>query len=125
MGSATIRRFALVAAMVLLAPIWCRPAAVVTPLKSAGAPLIGLAPTGGSSTPDIPRSGVAGWWTASRTDYARGPVAVGVVALLALLTLAGWAPLVAMRSSPSPLIRRRHVIALRAPPPLLLTWQSQ
>ncbi len=117
MGFATIRRFALVAAMVLLAPVWCRPAVLVQPLESLRAPLAGLAPNGGSSMPAIRRSAVAGWWiAASRTDYGRGPVAVGVVALIALLTLAGWAPLLAMRSSPSPLVRRRHVIALRAPP---------
>lgn len=117
MRSATIRRLALVAAVVLLAPIWCRPAAVVPILDSSGAVLVGVAPTGGSSTPAIRRSPVAGWWVAaSRSDHGRGPVAVGVVALLSILTLAGWAQLLPVRQAPSPLIRRRHVIALRAPP---------
>lgn len=115
MGSATIRRFALVAAVVLLAPIWCRPSAVVPTPDSSGVVLVGLAPTGGTSTPAIRRSAVGWWWTtASRADD--GPHSAGVIALLALLTLAGWTPLVAVRSAPSPLARRRHVIALRAPP---------
>jgi len=117
MGSATIRRLALVAAVVLLAPIWCRPTAVASTPASSDVLLIGSAPTGRSSTPAIRRSAVVGWWVAaSRADQGRGPVAVGVAALLSLLTLARWPPLLPIGSAPSPLTRRRHVIALRAPP---------
>jgi len=122
MRYATIRRFALMAAVVLLAPTWCRPSAALPVQESAGVLLIGLAPSGGSSTPAIRRSAVAGWWmAASRADHGRSGLAGGVVALLSLLTVARWAPMAAMRSVPSPLIRRRHVIALRAPPSPLCT----
>ena len=117
MGSTSIRRFALVAAMVLLAPIWYRPAALLPAPDSSGVVLVGLAPTGGSPTPAIRRPAVA-WWgmAASGTDHGGGFVALGTVALLALLTLAGWAPVAAAGPAQGPLTRRRPVIALRAPP---------
>ena len=117
MGSATIRRFAFVAALLLLAPISCRASVVVRAAESYGVLVVGLTPSGGSAAPALRRHTSTGWWmAASRADHGRGLVAVGVVALLSLLTPARWSPLAAVRSARSPLTRRRHVIALRGPP---------
>jgi len=116
MGSATIRRFALVAALLLLAPISCRPSVVVRAAENSVF-VVGLTRSGGSAAPAIRRHTSTGWWmVASRADHGRDLMAVGVVALLSLLTLAGWGRVAAVRAAPSPLSRRRHVIALRAPP---------
>lgn len=122
MGSATIRRFAFVAAILLLAPAWCRPAAVAETLERSGRTLVGLAPAGAGAVPAIRRHTAGGWWTsAARTDLGRSLAAVGLLALLSLTTLMPWATLEAVRTAPSSLARRRHVIALRAPPrPLCL-----
>ncbi len=117
MGSAMLRRFAFVAAMVLLAPVWFRPAAVAHAAGSPGATVIGLAPAGAPPGPAIRRHTTGGWWLAgSRLEYGRALVVLAAVALLSVFRRAPWAILAASRSVPAPLARRRHIIALRAPP---------
>jgi hypothetical protein len=117
MTSATVRRFAFVAAMVLLAPIWCRPASVTRAVETPGAVIAGLVDAGAAAAPAIRRHAPAGWWmAASRASHGRTLVVLGTLALLALLGLAPWARVQTVRRAPSPLVRRRHVIALRAPP---------
>ena len=110
MGSATIRRFAFVAALLLVAPISCQASVAVRAVKSSGVLVVGVTPRSGPAAPAIRRHASPAWWMAG------GLVAVGVFALLSLLALAGWSPLRVVWSAPSPLTRRRHVIALRAPP---------
>lgn len=123
MGSAAIRRFAFVAALLLLAPIWCRPSAVAEALVALDAPgmaMVGLTPAGAGTVPAIRRQATGAWWTAaSRPDGGRSLTAVGLLALFALVGLTPWATLVASATAPPSLGRRRHVISLRAPP---LAW---
>jgi hypothetical protein len=117
MGSAAIRRFAFVAALLLLAPIWCRPSAVVQVIDQPGLSMVGLAPAGAGTVPAIRRQATGAWWTAaSRPDHGRSLAAIGLVALFALVGLTPWGTLVAASTAPASLGRRRHVIALRAPP---------
>ena len=117
MGSAAIRRFAFVAAILLLAPAWCRPASVADALERPGRALVGLAPADPGDLPAI-RPTPAGAWstTAARADHGRALVLVGLLALLSLTRLLPGGTLGAVRSAPSSLGRRRHVISLRAPP---------
>jgi hypothetical protein len=118
MGSASIRRIAFVAALLLLAPIWCRPSAVAEALDAPGLAMVGLTPAGTGTVPAIRRQATGAWWTAaSRPDHGRSIAAVGLMALFALLGLTAWAPVVAVSTAPASLGRRRHVISLRAPPP--------
>ena len=117
MGSATIRRFAFVAALLLLAPIWYRPATVTDALDTRGRALVGLAAAGAGTVPAIRRHAASAWWTAAtRADQGRSLAAVGLLALLALTRLMPWATLLTARTVASSLVRRRHVISLRAPP---------
>ena len=116
MAPATFRRFALVAAMVLLAPFWCRPSVVVRAVSSPGTMLVGLATDGTPATPAIRRQTAGAWGMAGRFEQGRRLLAVGVVALLSLLLVGPWSVLQTLRSAPSSLVRRRHAIALRAPP---------
>lgn len=117
MGSAAIRRFAFVASLLLLAPIWCRPSAVTEALDAPGLAMVGLSPAGAGTVPAIRRQAAGAWWTAaSRPESGRSLAAVRFVALFALLGLTPWATLVAAGSAPASLGRRRHVISLRAPP---------
>lgn len=117
MGSATIRRSAFVAAILLLAPVWCQPGPVPGALERPGRALVGLAPTGTATVPAIRRHATGAWWTAAvRADHGRFLAAVGLLALLSLMRLLPWATLEADRTAPSSLARRRHIISLRAPP---------
>ena len=117
MGSATIRRFAFVAAILLLAPAWCRPAAVAEALERPGQALVGLAAAGAGTVPAIRRHAAGAWWTtAARADHGRSLAALGLLALLSLARLVPWATLEVVSTAPSSLARRRHVISLRAPP---------
>lgn len=117
MGSAAIRRFAFVAALLLLAPIWCRPSAVAEALDAPGLAMVGLSPAGAGTVPAIRRQATGAWWTAgSRPDHGRNLAVAGLLALFALVGLTPWATLVAVRTAPASLGRRRHVISLRAPP---------
>lgn len=120
MGSATTRRFALVAVILLLAPVWCRPSVVRTALEGPVLAVVGLAPGGAGSVPAVRRHAADGWSrAATRPDHGRTAAALSLVGLLALMGLAPWATVRALLAAPSPLGRRRHVISLRAPPPLL------
>ena len=117
MGSATIRRFAFVAAILLLAPAWCRPAAVAEAWERPGRALVGLAPAGAGTVPAIRRHASGAWWTAAaRPEHGRALATVGMLALLSPTLLMPWAMFTAVRAAPSSLGRRRHVISLRAPP---------
>jgi hypothetical protein len=117
MGSATIRRFAFVAAILLLVPAWCRPAAVAEAMERPGRALVGLAPAGPGTVPAIRRHAGGHWLNSSlRADNGRALATVGLLALLSLIRLMPWATLVAVSTAPSSLGRRRHVISLRAPP---------
>ena len=119
MGSATIRRFAFVAAILLLAPAWCRPAAVAEAFESPGRTLVSLAPAGAGTVPVIRRHAAGAWWTTEhRAAHGRALAAVGLIALLSLTRPLFRAMLEAVRSAPSSLGCRRHVISLRAPPPV-------
>lgn len=120
MGSATTRRFALLAAILLLVPVWCRPSvariAPDTPVQA----VVGPAPAGPGSAPAIRRLAGDGWPRAgARLDHGRIVAALGLVGALALMGLAAWATLLAVRAAPPSLGMRRHVISLRAPPLLL------
>jgi hypothetical protein len=117
MGSATVRRFALVAALVLLAPLWCRPATVARAGEGPTPVLVRVDPTGTIPASAIRRHASVGWSTAGlRPLTGRSLLAVVVIALLSLFRLVRWATLDPLRSAPSALAPRRHVIALRAPP---------
>jgi hypothetical protein len=117
MGSAAIRRFALVATTLLLAPVWCRPSVAERALEAPALAVVGLAPAGAGSVPAIRRPAGDRWSRgAARADHGRTVVALGLLVLLALMGLTPWATLRAVPAVPSPLGRRRHVISLRAPP---------
>ena len=118
MGSTTIRRFGLVVAIVLLAPGWSQTSVVARAVRTRESLFVALAPAGTAPTPAIRRHTSAGWWVhGSKPDPSgRDTLALAVVALLSLLGLVPWARQEAVRSAPSALTRRRHGIALRAPP---------
>lgn len=120
MGSATTRRFALTAAILLLAPVWCRPAVALSTSDVPGMAVARLAPAAAGSIPAIRRHAADGWSRAlARPDHGRGVVALGVLGLLSLMGVAPWAILRIVGAAPSTLGRRRPVISLRAPPFLL------
>ena len=118
MGSATTRRFALVAAVVVLAPLWCRAVSDVgAPARSDG-PFVGM--TAAATAPAlVVRRHASAWPWAPRSSPqpSHGPATAGLAALVALLALSRRAPFAAVPVA-SPLSRRRHVIALRGPPGL-------
>ena len=117
MGSATVRRIALVAAIVLLVPVWSRPAVATGAPEGADAIFVRLGAGTASPTPAIRRHLSPGWWHAgTRADHGRALVALAVVALLSLLRLVRCSTVPSMRAAPSSLARRRYAIALRAPP---------
>jgi hypothetical protein len=119
MGSATIRRFALVAAILLLVPVWSLPPAADSAGDRPGQTLVSLAPGPGASVPAIRRQSSGSWWAAARPDHGRSMAAFGLLGILSLIGLAPWATVRAALVAPPPLGRRRHVISLRAPPALV------
>jgi hypothetical protein len=79
--------------------------------------LVAVTPDGAPAAPAIRRHVGGGWWAAAaRTDRGRRLPALAVLALVSLQLSASWTSFEERRSAPSPLLRRRHVIALRAPP---------
>lgn len=116
MRSATIRRFAIVAAMLLLVPLWSQPSTADRVLDRPGQALVTVAPGPGATVPAIRRQAAGSWWAAARADHGRTLVALGLLGMLALPSLAPWATVRAALVAPPPLGRRRHVISLRAPP---------
>ena len=119
MGSATLRRLALVAVILLLAPVWCRPSVADAAPREPSPVLVHMAKSGASAIPAIRRQ-AAGSWRSAGAGPDHGPVltAIGLFGFLSLIALAPWATLPAMLAAPSPLGRRRHLISLRAPPHL-------
>ena len=120
MGPATIRRLASVAAIVLVALVWCRPAGLaglVEGLEASDRPSVVQGLGGAGRAPAVVRQSHAGWWVhGTRPDHGKGPLAAAVVAVMLLAGPVFWGRHDGSRSAPSPLARRRHVIALRAPP---------
>lgn len=117
MGSATARRFALVAAMVVLVPVWFR----AVPAVGAPAPSDGLfvGTTAASTAPAPAIRRIADSWPwahGSSLASTHGPSVAAMAALLALLLPARWARFCAAPRGVSPLARRRLVIPLRGPP---------
>jgi hypothetical protein len=120
MGSATTRRFALLAVILLLVPVWCRQSVAHTALDAHELAVIGLAPASPGSVPAIRRLAGDGWPRAgARLDHGRAVATLGLAGALSLIGLTAWATFLAVRSAPPSLGRRRHVISLRAPPLLL------
>jgi hypothetical protein len=120
MGSATTRRFALLAAILLLVPVWCRASVAHSAFDTHELAFIGPAATSPGSVPAIRRLTGDGWPRAgARLDHGRAVAALGLAGVLSLMGAAPWATLLAVRSAPPSLGRRRHVISLRAPPLLL------
>ena len=119
MGSATVRRFVLVAAVLLLAPVWSRPLVVASAVVTH--PEVGMATGGAAHAPAIRRHTAGGWWLhGPHEEQSRSLVVLAVLGLLSsLLRRVPWVTLASVASVSSSLVRRRHAIALRAPPPLL------
>lgn len=117
MRSATVRRFAFVAALLLLTPVWCRSSLASTAVDVPGPVLVGLSRGDAGALPAIRRYDAGTWWSArARPEHSRKLLALGLLALLSLIRLVPWATVEAVLLAPSPLGRRRHVISLRAPP---------
>ncbi len=115
MGSATARRFALVAVIALLAPLWWQP--VTGSVELAGTVVLRIAAPAPSPAPAIRRNVSTGPWVfGSRPLQGRLVVAALLMALVALVPVGPWTGVVAVGAGPSSLIRRRHAISLRAPP---------
>ncbi|HUR24191.1 MAG TPA: hypothetical protein VMZ73_10000, partial [Acidimicrobiales bacterium] len=118
-GSATVRRFAFVAALLLLTPAWCQSSLASAPVDVSGHVLAGLSRGDAGPLPAIRRHDNGGMWSArARPEQSRKLFALGLLALLSLIRLVPWATVEAVLLAPSPLGRRRHVISLRAPPPV-------
>ncbi len=117
MGSTTVRRFVLAAALVLLAPVWSQTSVVAGAAGTPDLVSVGLAPAGNTGTVATRRHPTAGWWVqGSRPDAGRVLVTLAMVALVSALRAGLWSLFEAVRTAASALGRRRHVIALRAPP---------
>jgi hypothetical protein len=114
MGSATARRFALVAGMVLLASLGGLPGSTLGRVERSDGDLASPATSALAPVPAIRRHGAPASWP--QQSQARGLLAVAAAALLVLARLAPWGAVAAVQLAPSPLARRRHAIALRAPP---------
>jgi hypothetical protein len=118
MGSATVRRFAFVAALLLLTPVWCRSSLVSGAVHVPGHVLSALSRGDAGALPAIRRHDAGGVWSGrARPEQSRKLFAFGLLALLSLIRLIPWATVEATLMAPSALGRRRHVISLRAPPP--------
>jgi hypothetical protein len=106
-----------VAVVLLLGIVWCRAPVVDLPVENGGRALVGSAPGGTGTVPALRRHATGGLLTtAARADHGRALAAWGLLALAALTRLLPWGTLEAVRSTPSSLGRRRHIISLRAPP---------
>ena len=118
MRLAILRRFALVAFIALLEPLWGHWASVPSVVIEASSESLLAHPEIGTATVPTFRQHVEAAWRASndRPDPGRVLVILAVLGLLSFLRLTPWTALTA-RSAPS-LACRRHVIALRAPPAL-------
>lgn len=118
MGSATVRRFALVAALLLLSPVWCRSSLVSGPVHVPEQLLSAFSRGDAGDLPAIRRQDAGGVWSArARPEHSRKLFAFGLLALLSLIRLVPWATVESALMAPPALGRRRHVISLRAPPP--------
>jgi hypothetical protein len=122
--SATVRRFALVAVLVLLVPAWGRSGPATGSVRAAASVLVRGAKAGTLSAPDAAapaatmRRQAAGalGLSGARSDHRRAMAALALVVLLALARTPAWARTRASRRAPSSLVRRRYAIVLRAPP---------
>lgn len=112
MGSATARRFALVAAMVVLVPLWFRAVSAVDAPAPPDGLFVGMAVASSAPAPVIRRIGDS--WPSSAS--AHDPTSAAMATLAALLLVARGATFCADLTGPSSLARRRHVISLRGPP---------
>jgi hypothetical protein len=120
MGQATIRRFAFVAAMLLMAPVWSQAPAVARAGDTTVGVVVGLTPGGAGGLPAIRRQDAGGGWASrARHDHGRCLLALGVLALVALVPYVPRTTFRTVLAAGSSLGRRRHVISLRAPPALL------
>ena len=118
MRSATVRRFAFVAALLLMAPVWCRSSLAAGAVEVPGHVLAGLTRGDTGTLPAIRRHDAGGVWSGrARPEQSRKLFAFGLLALLSFVRLVPWATVEVVRTAPSALGRRRHVISLRAPPP--------
>jgi hypothetical protein len=122
--SATLRRFALVAVLVLLVPAWGRPGPATGSLRAATSVLVRAAKAEALSAPDAAapaatmrrQAGGALGVSGARPDHRPALAALAFVALLALVRTPPWARRRASQRPPSSLVRRRYAIVLRAPP---------
>lgn len=118
MRLATFRRFAFVAIFALLEPLWGHSAttSTIADEASGASPLTHLSI--GTAPVQTSRQHLEDAWqaTSSRLDQSRVAVVLSVGALLWLLRLIPWTVLASVLTAGSSLIRRRYVIALRAPP---------
>lgn len=119
MRLAILRRFALVAVIALLEPLWGHWASVPSVVVEASTGSVLAHAELGTTTVPTFRQHVEAAWRGSnaRPEPGRALVALALLGLLSLLGLTPWTTLTAARPAPS-LARRRHVIALRAPPAL-------
>jgi len=118
MRSATVRRFAFVAALLLLAPAWCRSSLARGAVQLPGQVVSALSRGDAGALPAIRRHDAGGVWSArGRPEHGRKLLALELLALLSLIRLVPWATVAAVPMAPPALGRRRHVISLRAPPP--------
>ena len=109
MGSARARCFALVAALVLVAPVGFRATSEARSVERSEGLYVGMPPAGTGPALVVRRQAGSSGASALRATAA------AVVALVWLLLLVRWATFAGVPAA-SPLTRRRHVIALRAPP---------
>lgn len=114
----TLRRFAFVAVIAVMEPLWGHWAALPRLVVEASTETVPAhAEIGTAAIPSF-RQHVEAAWRGSKEQPAtsRSVMALAVLAVLSLLRPTPWRTLVTARPAPPALARRRHVIALRAPP---------
>ncbi|HTJ75283.1 MAG TPA: hypothetical protein VL337_07945 [Acidimicrobiales bacterium] len=124
MRSATVRRLALVAVLVVMVPAWGRSGPAPGSVRAATSVLVRAAKAGTLSAHDAAspaatmrrQAGGALGVSGARPDHRRAPAALALVALLALAQNPAWSRTRAGQRPPSSLVRRRYAIVLRAPP---------
>ena len=114
----TFRRFAFVAVIAVMEPLWGHWAALPRLVVEAST---GTVPAHAEiATAAVPsfRQHVEAVWRASkeRPATSRSLAALAFLAVLSLLRPTPWRTLITAQPAPPALARRRHVIALRAPP---------